>query len=386
MTNRSPVPAILTLRRLGAVIAIAAITAGCQSTPEPAAPPSIKDDLVITSRAWRKSHGMPAARDLLADALIQRDADNGSLEKRVLRTNADKAITFPDALASLPRHQREQTAIFLVLGFHTKARRSEPVIRQVEVFLKQQGWHAVLVPIPEHGTPEEDAVAIQKSLEQELPKVRRAVVIGFSKGSLDWMHWFARQSKDLAPAQRDKIRLMISFAGALRGAAVADWMAHGKGTIPALLRARVNSQTDKALAVMTSTAGDPWRDGAAPDLGREFPRLQAINIVAAPDGKDGFTDVDGKFRMLSKLSTGQWPWLGPVDGLVETAGQVLPPESGVPQHIVRVFGSHAVLDGQYANGSVVSKIYREGGENYWMGGEELLDDMMRAIPAKLVWK
>ena len=384
MTTQSTRPRRL-LRQITIVAFIGWCAAACQSTPEPPAPAALKDDLVVTARAWRKSQGMPAARNLLADALTECDAGKGMLEHRVLRTNGDKSITYPDSLASLPAPRREQTAIFLVLGFHTKARRSEPVIRQVEVFLRQQNWHAVLVPIPEHGTPDEDAAAIQKSLEDELPKVRRAIIIGFSKGSLDWMHWFSKYAEKLPDAQRNKIRLMISFAGALRGAAVADWMAHGRGLVPAVLRARVNSQTDKALAVMTSTAGDPWRNGTAPDLGKEFPRLQAINIVASPDGKDGYTEVDGKFRLLSKLSTSQWPWLGPVDGLVETAGQVLPAESGVPQHIVRIRGSHAVLDGFYPNGSVVSKIYRQGGENYWMGGEELLDDMMRAIPSGLVW-
>lgn len=356
--------------------------AACQSSPPQ--DPAGSGGLITSAREWRTESGIAAARDRLSDALIKIDADGGSLERRVLQTHADKTLCLPDSLAALTREQRSGTGIFLVLGYHTKKGRSEPVIRHLEKFLQAGGWHAVLVPVPIHGTTDENAAAIHKVLSHDLPKLQQAVVVGFSKGGLDWLQWFASHSEELPVTQRKKIRLMVNFAGALRGAAVANWMAEGDGLVPGVLRARLRLHTDHALPAVKSTGVDPWSNGRSPVLAARFPRLRSISIVAVPEGADGQTHADVMFSRLAKLCTRQWKWLGPVDGLVETAGQVLPAEAGVPQHIVRVFGSHAVLDGCYVNGAAVSKVYQKRGADYWMGGEELLDDLLRALPRKWV--
>lgn len=374
------------LRHIGRLAsALVFALAACHSRP-PQATTLVRDDLVSAAREWRATGGIAAARDRLSTALIKLDADGGSLERRVLRTNADKTLCLPDSLASLPPGQRSHTGIFLVLGYHTRAGRSEPVIQHVESYFRAEGWHAVLVPVPMHGTPDENAVAIQKVLAQNLPKVRRAIVVGFSKGGLDWMHWFVRHARELPEEERQKIQLMVSFAGALRGAAVASWMTEAGGLLPAVLRTRLRLHTARALPAVKSTAVDPWSNGQAPMLAAEFPQLRSVSIVAIPEGTDGQTHADPIFSRLARHATLQWKWLGPVDGLVETAGQVLPVEAHVPQHVVRTFGSHAVLDGRYANGSAVSKIYRKREADYWQGGEELLDDLIRALPRDWVWQ
>ena len=54
----------------------------------------------------------------------------------------------------------------------------------------------------------------------------------------------------------------------------------------------------------------------------------------------------------------------------------------MPQHIVRVMGSHALLDGRYLNGGIVSKAFLKRDGQAWQGGEELLDDLMRALPGE----
>ncbi len=366
------------LRALGTATLLWLGLSACQSQPPPAAP--IRHDLVTSARQWRATCGLARARDRLSEALVRLDADGGALEQRVLRANADKTLRPPDSLATFTPAQRRRTGIFLVLGYHPKAGRSEPVIRHLETFLKANGWHAVLIPLPLYGTADEDAAAIQLSLAKELPSLQRAVLVGFSKGSLDWMHWFAKYADQLPASQRNKIRLMVSFAGALRGAAVAKWLADGRGPVPALLRWQLQRHTPRALAAVKSAAPDPWAVGEPLVLTKLLPRLRSVSVVAVPEGADGQTHADGKFNLLARLATSQWQWLGPVDGLVETAGQVLPAEAAVPQHIVRVFGSHAVLDGHYLNGAPVSRIYQKHDGNYWQGGAELLDDLLRALP------
>ncbi|MEI6033689.1 MAG: hypothetical protein WCS65_05355 [Verrucomicrobiae bacterium] len=372
------------LGRAAACLVLWLALAACQCRPQVG--PANRNDLVAAAREWRAEGGIPPARDRLSEALIRRDADGGSLEKRVLRTNADKDLRLPDSISALTRKQKARTGIFLVLGYHTKSGRSEPVIQQVEAFLKAGGWHAVLVPVPMHGTTAENSAAIQAVLARELPGVGRAIVVGFSKGALDWMHWFAGYSDELPASQRKKIRLVVSFAGALRGASVARWMAEGRDPVAAVLRMRLRMQAARALPAVRSAGQDPWgRPGSHLVLAGQVPRLQSVSFVAVPEGADGQTHVDRRFSRLGRLATAQWSWLGPVDGLVESAGQVLPVEAHVPQHIVRVFGSHALLDGRYVNGSAVSQVYQRCDASYWRGGEELLDDLLRAIPRKWVW-
>ena len=69
----------------------------------------------------------------------------------------------------------------------------------------------------------------------------------------------------------------------------------------------------------------------------------------------------------------------------DSAAQILPVEAATPQSIVRVFGSHSVLDSRYPNGSRVACDYRldARGDAHWKSGRELLDDLLRALPARL---
>jgi hypothetical protein len=64
---------------------------------------------------------------------------------------------------------------------------------------------------------------------------------------------------------------------------------------------------------------------------------------------------------------------------------VLPASAEMPQHIIRVLGSHTLLDGRYLNGGTVSKTYQSSGWGGYRGGEEMLDDLLRAIPRHWVF-
>lgn len=352
---------------------------GCQSV----SPEVDSKDLVEQSRQWRRERGMAAARDELKVALAKLDEGGGYIEQRLLRANADKEFKFPDSLASFSKAQRKRTGIFFLLGFHTENDISEKIVEHVEESLCSQGWAAKLVRVPPHRTVCEEAVIVEATLEKELRQVDRAIVVGFSKGGLSWMQWLAQEAHQLPKAERKKIRLMLTFAGVLRGSAVASWVARGGVPFAATTRGFIrafDSQADEVLKDVQSICDDPWRGGGMQTLRTQAPGMKLVSLVAIPEGRDGFTHVHRGFQLLSRLVALQWRWLGPLDGMTESASQVLPHDAGIPQHIVRVLGSHAVLDGHYLNGAAVSQAFLRKDENAWQGGEELLDDLLRALP------
>lgn len=339
-------------------------------------------DLVEQSRQWRRERGMAAARDQLKEAVARLDAGGGSIERRLIQTNADKQLVLPDSLASLSMAQRKRTGIFFLLGFHTEDDTSKKIVEHVESSLCERGWAAKLVRVPPHRTVHDEALIVEAALEKELRHVDRAIIVGFSKGGLSWMQWLAHEACHLPKAEREKVRIMLTFAGVLRGSAVASWVAHGGIPFAATTRGFIrafDSQSDDVLKDVKSLCDDPWRTGEMQAIHDLVPGMKLVSLMAIPEGKDGFTHRHLGFHLLSRFATLQWRWLGPLDGMTESASQVLPPDSGIPQHIVRVMGSHAVLDGRYINGAPVSQQFQKK-ENVQHSGDEVLDDLLRALP------
>jgi hypothetical protein len=222
---------------------------------------------------------------------------------------------------------------------------------------------------------------------RELPQVDRALFVGFSKGGWDWINWFHGPAKNLPIEQRAKIRLLISFAGMLRGSAVAGWGADNHGFEATLFRSVMFVRFGVRGAgpkYLRSLSTDPWSLPPVEPLQSVAPRMRTIQFVALPEGPDGYTRVNAFFNWTGHAAGRTQPWLGPTDGMSESAAQLLPPSEQIPKWIVRVKGSHALLDGEYANGGTVSPRYRAKGRALWNGGDELMDDLMRALPRSTI--
>lgn len=367
-------------------VVVAMILAACHTPPPPDA--ALERDLVRDARQWRQDEGLVEARDQLAEALMKLDADHGRLEQRMWATNADKTLVFPDSLATVSRARRSRTGVYLVLGYQTRSRRSEKVIRHAADYLIREGWNAHLVPVPDRGTCEQDALAIQTFLKQELPKVDRAILIGFSKGGGDWMHWFANHAEQLPATQRQKLRLLMTFAGALRGSSLARWLMDDSDPLARLLRNGMvfgegEETHDTSLKDLHSVAADPWIEDAMPRFKTVAPQLQSVSMVALGGSKNGGPSRDFRFATVGGIALRRQPWSGPTDGVVESAAEVLPSSAGVPQQIIRVYGAHGIIGGRYANGAEVTPGYRPGRGEYWRGSEPLMDELIRALPKKL---
>lgn len=353
--------------------------AACQQAPVKLP----EGDLVRQAREWRKQDGLKASRDRLVRALEAMDAKDGAFEQRLLRANGDKAFAFADSMAGFSAAQRRRTGIYFLCGFHTATDLSKRVAANVVESLRREGWRAQLIDLRPHETVQQDARRVQAALEKELPQVDRAVIAGFSKGGLDWMQWFAHEAEKLPAREREKVRLMLSFAGVLRGSMVADWLYRGWPPFAHTTRMYVrlfDSEGRKVIEDVRSVSQDPWIQDPAPRLREMAPGLRVVSLVAVPDGAGGHPRPHLGFNLLSRFVSTQWRWVGPLDGMTESASQVLPPGSGVEQHLVRVLGSHALLDGRYVNGKKVSTSFMQKNSDPGRGGEELLDDLLRSLP------
>ena len=351
-------------------------------------PPAV--DLVAEARAWRRAEGLVVAREKLDARLQKMDANDGMFEKRMWSVNADKSWVYPDSLATIPRPQRSQVGIFLMLGFRQTGKESPAIIARVAESLRAEGWHAELMAVPNRGTAAEDAARIHEVLSRELPKVKRAVLVGFSKGGYDLIEWMRVYGKQLPIKERRKIRLAVNFAGALRGSAVAAWGAGDPALAGAafrkLLVMQAGQRPDGHATDLQSIARDPWLDDPTWRPRSVLPRLRAIQYVVLPEGSDGRSRRHVLFSTIGRLAERNLgEVIGPMDGLVESAAQVYPEQVGVPQWIVRVLGSHATLDGKYANGAWVSAQYHRGGRaGRLASGGELMQDFLRAVPQRWV--
>jgi hypothetical protein len=346
-----------------------------------------ENDLVAQARLWRQREGLVAARDKLVHALTRQDSDHGMFERRVWATNADKTRIWPDSVAAVSPAQRARTGVFILLGYRQRSGRSQRVIRHVEKTLRAQGWHAKMIEVGEWSSPSEDTQAMDVVMRQELPLVDRALLIGFSKGGWDWINWLHGPAATLPREERAKIRLLVNFAAMLRGSAVAGWAAHDTGPEATIFRAIMLVRfgiKGASTTWLNSLSRDPWSRPNTKPLCSIAPRLRTIQFVALPEGGDGQTHVNHFFDWTGFSSSHWQTWMGPCDGMAESAAQLLPQHENVPQWIVGVKGSHALLDGRYLNDGIVSRRYRAKGSDWWRGGDEMMDDLMRALPRSTI--
>jgi len=360
----------------------------CQvARPDPPKVNPHPDDLYYRAREWREQEGLVAARDKVAVELGKMDDSKGLLEARVKKTNADQSFTYSDSMAALPRSQRRRTGIYLVLGFRQNTGEASEVLKHLAAKLRDDGWEAQVVPLDQWGSPGDHAKSIEKFLHGNLQKVDRAVMVGFSMGASSWIHWMRDHAPKWSSAQRRKFQLGVFFAGSFRGAATALWGSEGKGLLAAIFRGQLRKLDDgngEAQAAVGYAAEDMWGDAKVPPLEDMFPGFTAVEYVTLPDGSNG---LPGRHKLIAKLAkpaARAMPWIGPFDGMVESAGQVLPPTDDTPQWIVRVFSSHGITEGYYYTGGEVSKEHGQVEGARPLAGEDMVGDLLRALPARLL--
>ncbi|MCP5535475.1 MAG: hypothetical protein H7A51_04475 [Akkermansiaceae bacterium] len=344
-------------------------------------------DLLYQSRKWVVDHGRVQARDRMAKALAQRDESGGLLESRMMAANSDKALVFPDSLHTIPMEQRKRIGVFFVLGLDEEGGRAGPIIQKASVHMCQLGFRAKVIAGTHRKTAQENASVIAAELKEILPHVDKAVLLGFSRGSTDIVHFWLGKSRDIPVHDLKKIRLWVNFAGVIRGSLFARWVATGKDPLAWGARGILNAKSRCPRASMLDVASIAYDRWAAPDA--KFPAavkrsIHVINFVVIPDGPDGWPAHDPYNNFLTKKASSSGPVMGPCDGMVESAAAILPHHAGMKQSIIRVRGEHLILSGQYLNGNQVSSQYHQGSRARLDSGGQLMDDFFRAMPKSLL--
>lgn len=346
-----------------------------------------KNDLLHQSRRWVTECGRTEAADRLEKALVDQDESQGLMESRMLATNGDKSLVFSNSLYTIPMEERKRIGVYFVLGLHQDRGRAGPLIKRASEHMKQLGFRAQFIDVAPRKTAQEDAVLVAAWLKKDLPHVDKAVLIGFSRGSTDLVHFWFGPSRTIPESDLKKIKVWVNFAGVVRGSAVARWVAMGKGPAAWVFRWYLNMLNMTPRASMRDVASIGYDRWAAP--GNKLPRavrrhLNVINFVAIPDGADGWSSKDPYNNILALNAAKQGPMIGPCDGMVESAASVFPPHSGIKQSIIRVKGAHLILSGEYLNGSMVASKYHQGRKARLDSGGQLMDDFLRAMPRSLL--
>lgn len=305
--------------------------------------------------------------------------------------NADKSYVFPGSVATIPRAERSKIGVYFVLGFNQHKGRSGPIIRRTVEQVCALGYRARLIDVGSRRTAQEDALLIADVLRQDLPHVDKAVLLGFSRGSADIVHFWLGPAHQLPASELAKIKIWANFAGVIRGSEVARWGAVGETPLAWVLRFVINLRELNLRMLPIDLASISYDRWAHP--GRRFPEsvrknILVINFVVIPDGSDGWAGLDPEFKFLARNAAEeavqQGRVIGPCDGFVESAASILPPHTGIKQWIVRVKGNHLILGGNYCNGRLVAPKYHQGRAARLESGGQMMDDFLRALPKSLL--
>jgi len=331
------------------------------------------------------------ARIHLIEGLRSADESGGELENRVIRTTRDPDLVLADSLAAVPEGQRKRIAIAIVPG--TKAAnpngkdRTRECLRGAAEVSREMGFGTWFIETEARGTVEENAALIASRMREVFEKSDTVVLVMLSKGAHDVIRYLREDGVNLPEAQRGKLAVVLSLAGTVQGSVVADWMAHSPRPLAAATRRwlRVSGQED-AVAMLEAVARSPWEEGSGALFSRRFPGTTWISIAMVPDGEDGRITEHLWAPFVRNRIEKTAPYYSPSDGLVETAASILPDTVDLREWIVTGYGSHAMPNGTYRDGSrIAPRTTRPGREKLRPeSGGEIISAYLRAMPQSLV--
>lgn len=347
--------------------------------------------LLSRVRRTHREAGLVEAKQELVAGLLDQDDSRGDLERRVIRTTRDLDWSFPDALASMPAEKRARTAIVIVPGTRagnprTKDRTRE-CLRGAADAAREMGFPTWFIETTPRGTVEENARFIAGQLAEAISRSEALVVVMLSKGAHDVIRYLQEDGVSLPDSSRRKLTVVLSLAGTVQGSVVGDWMANSARPFPAWTRRWLRAlDQEAAIAMLDSIARSPWEEGVAERIGSSFPKMTWISIAMVPDGEDGRISERLWSPWVRRRVEETAPYYSPSDGLVESAASVLPDGVSLPEWIVIGFGSHAMPNGAYRDGSRIAPRTTRPGEEKLRpeSGAEIMSAYLRALPESLL--
>lgn len=347
--------------------------------------------LLAQVRQTTREAGLVAAKKELISGLLAEDESRGALERRVIRTSSDAGWVYPDSLASMPAGERVRTAIVIVPGTRagnpkTKDRTRE-CLRGAADAAKEMGFSSWFIETAPRGTVEENARYIAGRMREAFAKNDAVVLVMLSKGAHDVIRYLQEDGVNLPASDRKKLAVVLSLAGTVQGSVVGDWMAHSTRPFPSMTRRWLRaSDQAAAVAMLESIARSPWEEGVAERIGSSFPEMTWVSIAMVPDGEDGRISDRLWSPWVRQRVEETAPYYSPSDGLVESAASVLPDSVSLPEWVVVGYGSHAMPNGTYRDGSrIAPRTTRPGREKLRPeSGAEIMSAYLRALPESLL--
>jgi|APTNR8051073442_1049403.scaffolds.fasta_scaffold21453_1 hypothetical protein len=347
--------------------------------------------LLAEVRQITRQAGLAEAKEELVAGLLAEDESRGELERRVIRTTGDPDLAFPDSLAAMPAKARARTGIVIVPGTRagnpkTKDRTRE-CLRGAAEAAKEMGFSSWFIETAPRGTVEENARFIAGQLREAFARNDAIVLVMLSKGAHDVIRYLQEDGVNLPASDRKKLAVVLSLAGTVQGSVVGDWMAHSTRPLPSLTRRWLrSSDQEAAIAMLESIARSPWEEGVAERIGSRFPEMTWVSIAMVPDGEDGRISERLWSPWVRQRVERTAPYYSPSDGLVESAASVLPDSVSLPEWVVVGYGSHAMPNGTYRDGTrIAPQTTRPGREKLRPeSGAEIMSAYLRALPTSLL--
>ncbi len=347
--------------------------------------------LLTEVRTITREQGLADAKERVIAGLQERDGSSGALTKRVERTTANPKLVLPDSLAALPSSRRERIALVIIPGTKVAGRhrpdRTRECLRGAATVAREMGFSTWFVDTEARGEVDENAAKIAVQVRGAFFQTDRVILVMLSKGAHDVIRYLQEDGLALPAEQRRKLVVALSLAGTVQGSVVADWMAHSSRPFPVLTRQwlRVSGQKS-ALDMLESISRSPWRGDLPMRLDSGFPHLTWIGIAMVPDGADGRITERLWLPPVRREIERTAPWYSPNDGLVESAAEILPDSVKLPEWVVIGYGSHAMPNGSYSDGSrIAPQTTRPGVEKLRPeSGGEIMSAYLRALPTSLL--
>lgn len=363
---------------------------GCAAPPRNVSP-APPGALLAGTREVSGRYGLTAAKDYVVEQLSEADDSDGALERRVIRTTADGSLILPDSLAAMPQARRKRTALAIIPGTRAGNQNSRDRTREclegAAAQSRAMGFATHFLKTEARGTIEQNADLVASQMRDIFAGSDAVIILMLSKGAHDVIHYLQHGGADLPAAHRGKLVAVISLAGTVQGSVVAEWLVTSRRPLAAATRTWLSvSGQDDAITMLQSIGETPWVPERAVEMGGLYPRLTWVSIAMVPDGTDGRISEKLWSPYLRRRIEKTAPAYSPSDGLVESAASVLPETVQVPEWIVAAYGSHAMPNGTYRDGSRIAPQTTEPGREKLEPetGGEVISAYLRALPQSLL--
>ncbi|UXR64998.1 hypothetical protein EZJ49_01880 [Bdellovibrio bacteriovorus] len=344
-------------------------------------------DLLKYARHVAYYNGLAVSRDVFVNLIRDKDASKGEMRKRIIETTRNTNKTYPNSLATIRKDQRKDIGVYLVLGIGGEKSKNAALIQRAAEELRRMGFTSEMLMVDAELGSDYNAVMLKEMLAQRLPRLKKVVLVAASKGVADFITFFLNHGESLSLREREKVKLMVSLAGVIRPSFVANYVMESKGVIPKFVKTTLTvtgrTETKKGIS---SLAENPWEGHDPKGIKNLFPNMKWLSMPAVPEGLDGVTHRSLWEGFLKTPSYRYAEEASPMDGLVESAASVLPPDTGLQELIVPIYGPHAMALGYYtANLKVAPNAHRDTVDKVVPeAGAEMLSAIFRALPVSLV--